>query len=197
MCRNDFHTHFRINTMYSAFSEAIRHILFYISKVSLSLAQNGFKYHGIYYNEQEQRLKVKYTFNGQTLDEDCDSFTRSPYIKAISGKQLKEIIDKICETRSKNKIYKIELIDEPPDIFIVKNTITHLSEKRLLSDVVSDSKLLENTDADAIKLVINSAVKLANSGYNTILTQYDSDDAATSLSSSNILRFPTRDSHVQ
>lgn len=151
--------------MYSAFSETLRYLLFFISKASLSLAQNGFKYHSIYYNEQEHCLKVKYTFNGQVLDETCDSFIRSPYIKAISGKQLKEIIDKMSEIKSKIKIYKIDFLDESPDIFIVKNTITHLSEERLLSDVVSDSKLLENSDADSIKLLVNNAIKLANTGY--------------------------------
>lgn len=179
--------------MYSAFSEAIKHALFFISRVSLSLAENGFKYHGLFYDDKNHCLTVKYAFNGQEFDETCDKFTRSPYVRALSSKHLNEIISKTSEIKASNKVYTISLFDEVPDIFVIKNTITNLSEERLLSDVISDSKLLEKSDADSIRLVINSAIKLANSGYSVISTSDDSENTKEKFESKNkILHFPLR-----
>lgn len=177
--------------MYSAFSEVIRHALFLVSRVSLSLAENGFKYHGLFYDDKNRCLTVKYTFNGQILDETCEKFTRSPYVRALSNKQLNEIISKTTEIKSKNKVYTISLLDETPDIFTIKNTITNLSEDRLLSDVISDSNLLEKSDADSIRLVINTAIKLANSGYSIISTLDDFETTGNNFNGDNkIINFP-------
>jgi hypothetical protein len=181
--------------MYSAFSEAIRHALFFISNKSLCLAKNGFQYQGLFYNEKDCRLMVKYTFNGQALNEPCDKFTRSPYIRTLSNKQLNDIINKTAEFKAKNKIYVISLLDDTPDIFVIKNITTNLSEERLLSDIISDSKLLEKSSADSIRLIINSAIKLTNSGYSIISTSCDSDitEIEHKLKRDNhIIPFPSR-----
>lgn len=177
--------------MYSAFSEAIRHVLFLVSRVALSLAENGFKYNGLFYDDKNCSLMVKYTFNGQILYETSEKFTRSSYLKTLSNKQISEIISKTADIRSKNKIYTISRPDENPDIFSIKNTTTGLSEDRLLSDIVSDTALLEKSDADSLRLVINSAIKLANSGYRMMSTSDDFEINKNKFNTGNkIIQFP-------
>lgn len=151
--------------MYSAFSEAIRLFLFFVSRITLALAMNGFKYQGVFPDKRLNCFIVKYTFNRQDYSEQCDEFINSPYIKALSSKQLHEIIEKISENKTKHKIYTLSLLDASPDIFTVKNNKTNFTTEKLLSDIVSDSALLENLDATSIKLLINSAIQLTNAGF--------------------------------
>jgi len=161
--------------MYSFFSETIRDVLFLISRVSLRLAQNGFTYHGTSEKKHATCFMAKYTLDGKIYSEPCDEFIHSTYARTLPRKQLDDVIDKITEARLKNKTYKININDDFPDLFIVKNTVIHFSNERLLRDVVSDSNLLENLDADSIRLIINSAIKLSSAGHHISAAEEGND----------------------
>lgn len=188
MCGNDFYTHFRMRIMYSAFSETIRLILFFVARTALSLAMNGFRYHGITLNKQLNCYVVEYTFNKQTCSERCTEFARSPYTKALSSKQLSELIDKISENKVKNKTYSLRPLDELLGIFTVEDHRTNFTNERLLSDIISDSKLLENLNADSIKSIINSAIVLSNSGYG--ISHSTTEDSQNSLIENLAIKAP-------
>jgi hypothetical protein len=159
--------------MHTFIADVLRKFFFKLASFFMLFASGGFRF--IALEQQDDRLVVKYLYNGIDCAESFDAFIQSHYFALLNSKQLRDVLDGYLRFKLQQKPVSIFQDIDVPELFTVIDRARSVREERLAKDIINDNYLIENMTAKDIKLVLQAALLIEKDIETPLAHSLDSD----------------------